>query len=71
MSDIDSSAQSPCVGNCCLDDSWTCQGCFRSLDEIKEWSLVDTHRRRVILKNAQQRSAHALLVPVVIVDKDT
>jgi len=39
MSDIDSSSQSPCIRNCCLDDDLTCLGCFRSLEEIKEWGL--------------------------------
>ena len=55
MIEMDSSAQSPCVGNCCLDDELTCLGCFRSLDEIKEWTLVDDHRRRIILQNAKKR----------------
>ena len=57
MSDIDSSPQSPCIGNCCLNDDLTCLGCFRSLEEIKEWGVVDDHRRRVILENAKQRRA--------------
>jgi predicted Fe-S protein YdhL (DUF1289 family) len=48
---------SPCLRNCCLNDDLTCLGCFRSLDEIKEWTVVDIHRRRVILQNAQQRRA--------------
>ncbi len=62
MPDIDSSAQSPCVRNCCLDDDFTCLGCFRSLEEIKEWSVVDNHRRRIILENAQRRkAAHEVL----------
>jgi len=55
MSDTDSSAQSPCIRNCCLDDDLTCLGCFRSLEEIKEWGVVDNHRRRTILQNAKQR----------------
>jgi uncharacterized protein len=55
MNDIDASAQSPCIRNCCLDDDLTCLGCFRSLEEIKEWSTVDIHRRRSILQNARQR----------------
>jgi uncharacterized protein len=55
MSDIDSSAQSPCIRNCCLDDDLNCLGCFRSLEEIKEWGIVDNHRRRIILQNAKQR----------------
>jgi predicted Fe-S protein YdhL (DUF1289 family) len=57
MSDVDSSAQSPCVGNCCLDDELICLGCFRSLEEIKAWGVVDEYRRRIILQNAEQRRA--------------
>ena len=55
MRDIDSAAQSPCIGICCLDDDYTCLGCFRSLEEINEWRVVDNHRRRIILQNAKQR----------------
>jgi predicted Fe-S protein YdhL (DUF1289 family) len=55
MSKIESFAQSPCVGNCCLDDDLTCLGCFRSLEEVKEWAVVDEHRRRIILQNAKER----------------
>jgi uncharacterized protein len=55
MTDIDCAAHSPCVRNCCLDDDLTCLGCFRSLEEIKEWSMVDLPRRRIILQNARQR----------------
>jgi predicted Fe-S protein YdhL (DUF1289 family) len=55
MSDTDCAAQSPCVRNCCLDDDDTCLGCFRSLEEIKEWGVVDHHRRRIILQNAKRR----------------
>jgi hypothetical protein len=55
MSKFGISTRSPCVRNCCLDDDLTCLGCFRSLDEIKEWGIADDRRRRIILKNAQQR----------------
>jgi uncharacterized protein len=62
MSDTAGSAQSPCVRNCCLDDDLTCLGCFRSLEEIKEWGTVDNHRRRMILQNAKRRKeAHQVL----------
>lgn len=62
MSSIDNPAQSPCIRNCCLDDDLTCLGCFRSIEEIKEWGLVDEDRRRVILQNARQRrEAHQVL----------
>jgi predicted Fe-S protein YdhL (DUF1289 family) len=59
MSDTDSTIQSPCIGNCCLDDELTCLGCFRSLEEIKEWGLVDDPRRRIILQNAKLRKGLA------------
>jgi predicted Fe-S protein YdhL (DUF1289 family) len=55
MSQIARSVQSPCVRNCCLDDDLTCLGCFRSIEEIKEWGLVDERRREIILQNARQR----------------
>ena len=55
MIDIDNCTQSPCIRNCCLDDDLTCLGCFRSLEEIKEWGLADEDRRRTILQNAGQR----------------
>ena len=62
MSDTDISAQSPCIRNCCLDDDLTCLGCFRSLEEIKEWGIVDNHRRCIILQNAKERR-EARLIP--------
>jgi predicted Fe-S protein YdhL (DUF1289 family) len=55
MSAIESPAQSPCRRHCCLDDELICLGCFRSLEEIKEWGVADNRRRRVILQNAKQR----------------
>src|ERR1700743_533634 len=59
MSDVDNRVQSPCIGNCCLDDDLVCLGCFRSLEEIKEWSISDNQRRRIILQNAASRSSSA------------
>ena len=55
MSYLDETAQSPCVRDCCLGDDLNCLGCFRSLEEIKEWGLADTQRRREILRNAALR----------------
>jgi predicted Fe-S protein YdhL (DUF1289 family) len=57
MTKIDGPAQSPCVRDCCLGDDLTCLGCFRTLEEIKEWGLADEQRRREILDNAEQRRA--------------
>ena len=49
------SVQSPCIRNCCLDDDLICLGCFRSIEEIKEWSLAGNERRREILQHAKER----------------
>ena len=50
---------SPCVRLCTLDDADICIGCFRSLDEIKDWSRLDNPGRRAILSAAEQRRAAA------------
>jgi predicted Fe-S protein YdhL (DUF1289 family) len=49
---------SPCVRNCCLDDNDICLGCFRSLDEIKNWTQVDAQTRERYLMNAKSRKQH-------------
>ncbi|MDO9238420.1 MAG: DUF1289 domain-containing protein, partial [Methylicorpusculum sp.] len=43
--------KSPCVGNCCLNESDVCVGCFRSLQEIKSWSVADDQLRLQIIMN--------------------
>lgn len=47
--------ESPCVRNCCLDDSDMCVGCYRSLVEITRWSLVDDEAKAHILVAAAAR----------------
>lgn len=47
---------SPCVGNCCLDDADVCLGCYRTLEEIKSWGMVDDEARINILNNISQRA---------------
>lgn len=46
---------SPCIRNCCLNEDNICLGCFRSLDEICNWSNADRQLRLQILNNAGQR----------------
>jgi predicted Fe-S protein YdhL (DUF1289 family) len=59
MSQPPSTVQSPCVRNCCLGDDLICLGCFRSIEEIKEWGLVGDDRRRAILQSARRRKEAA------------
>ena len=60
MSALDDRVQSPCIRNCCLDESEVCLGCFRSLAEIVRWSDTEDEERRLILERAKiRKSAHA------------
>ncbi len=51
---------SPCVSVCVLDASGVvCLGCFRTLDEIAAWSLLDADAKRGVLAALpERRSAH-------------
>ena len=46
---------SPCVRNCCLNEDDQCLGCFRSIEEIINWSSSDNDTRRLILRHCEQR----------------
>jgi uncharacterized protein len=54
---MDHPTQSPCIRNCCLDDDLVCLGCFRTLEEIKQWGSADAAQREQILEAAEQRKA--------------
>lgn len=60
---------SPCVRNCCLDDSDICLGCFRSLDEIRNWSNADNASREQILHRAAARR-QSRPSPLFLTNKD-
>ncbi|MEL0629528.1 DUF1289 domain-containing protein [Psychromonas aquatilis] len=48
-------AISPCIKKCTLDKQNVCMGCFRSLDEIMEWSTSTEIEKENIVANALQR----------------
>lgn len=55
-SDInDATLSSPCIRNCCLDKNDICLGCFRSLEEIIQWTQIDEQTRQSFLANAKMR----------------
>ncbi len=41
---------SPCIGVCAINDSnGFCQGCYRSVEEIREWwNMTDEERDKVM-----------------------
>jgi len=46
---------SPCIRKCCLDNNDICMGCYRSLAEITQWTLVDKITRQSFINNAAAR----------------
>lgn len=58
-SNINPAVESPCVSLCKLDDERVCMGCFRHVEDIREWRSADDQRRREIKAQAEQRRALA------------
>ncbi|MFV1982970.1 MAG: DUF1289 domain-containing protein [Thiohalomonadales bacterium] len=46
---------SPCIRNCCLNEDDHCLGCFRSINEIINWSSSDCSLQKSILENCERR----------------
>lgn len=54
------SIQSPCTSVCRIDPaSGYCEGCFRSIPEITDWSRADDARKREILAEVARRKTTA------------
>ena len=50
-----STADSPCVRNCCLNENDICLGCFRHIDEIVGWRGFTQEKKIDILNNCTNR----------------
>lgn len=49
---------SPCINICRMTpDSGYCEGCFRTIPEITEWSRATDERKRAILAEVASRQA--------------
>ncbi|MDP1667013.1 MAG: DUF1289 domain-containing protein [Methylobacter sp.] len=46
---------SPCVRDCCLNEEDVCLGCFRSIDEILQWSDATEQQKQKIIHLANAR----------------
>lgn len=47
---------SPCISVCRMDAATgLCEGCFRTLDEIAEWSILDDEEKRAVWRQLAQR----------------
>jgi predicted Fe-S protein YdhL (DUF1289 family) len=51
-----SEVKSPCIGVCAVDeDSGLCQGCYRTLDEIKAWWDMAQGEQKSLLMSLEER----------------
>ncbi|WP_081771839.1 DUF1289 domain-containing protein [Paraburkholderia nodosa] len=50
--------KSPCIDVCAFDGkTGLCIGCFRTLDEIRDWKKMTDHRRHQIRNERSRRQA--------------
>lgn len=58
LAKLDSSIASPCIKVCQVNDAagW-CVGCFRSLDEIREWPIMTAEDKTGVLARIADRRA--------------
>jgi predicted Fe-S protein YdhL (DUF1289 family) len=48
--------QSPCIGVCAMDEATGfCQGCYRTIDEIKQWWDLDNAQKQEVVVEANAR----------------
>jgi predicted Fe-S protein YdhL (DUF1289 family) len=55
---LTSGPPSPCISICRLDDAtgW-CEGCWRTIDEIRDWIILTPDERRAVLTRVAERRA--------------
>ncbi len=49
------SIPSPCVRLCTLGDDDICVGCYRSLEEIMQWTRLDNPQKLEVLERCDSR----------------
>ena len=57
FSNVSPAVPSPCISVCRLDEQKVCTGCWRHVEDIREWRAATDERRREIVSQADQRRA--------------
>ena len=53
---FDSSIPSPCIAVCQIDDAiGCCIGCFRAIDEIRDWPILTADEKQTVLERVAAR----------------
>lgn len=55
MSDTEQYIPSPCVSICALNEEGLCMGCYRTADEIRQWSKLSNNEKKDVLKMTHER----------------
>ncbi len=55
MGSKNSAVSSPCVGLCELNDDSICTGCYRAIEEITGWGMLDNTEKSDIIERVQKR----------------
>jgi len=56
---LDHTVPSPCLSVCRFDGEPFCVGCFRNVDEIRDWMIMDRDQKLAVLEKLAQRKADA------------
>ncbi|MGH8381650.1 DUF1289 domain-containing protein [Pseudomonas sp.] len=54
-SNVSPAVPSPCISTCRLDEHKVCVGCFRHVEDIRQWRSADDEQRRQICREAHSR----------------
>jgi len=60
FSNVSPAVKSPCISVCRLDEQKMCTGCYRLVEDIREWRAATDERRRVIVAESEVRRARAV-----------
>ncbi len=56
MSSNEKTVESPCNGECLIDlDTGYCEGCMRTMKEIRRWTYFSDEERREVLEKVRLR----------------
>jgi predicted Fe-S protein YdhL (DUF1289 family) len=56
--EFDTSVPSPCISVCQVDNATgCCIGCFRSIDEIRDWPILTAEQKHAVLARIAERKA--------------
>ena len=53
---LETEIESPCIGVCAMDEvTGFCQGCYRTIEEIKQWWDLDNTQKQLVVQKSNER----------------